>query len=75
MEQEKDKRYKLVRNKAHCVVNTHLNTAPGGWWHRECFCINLNYNYGGHLEFIALGGMWHSSPFIKMKINPSNCNI
>ena len=36
-EQEKDKRYKLVRNKAHCAVNTHVNTAPGGWWHRRCF--------------------------------------
>ena len=35
-----------------CAVSGHGSTAPGGWWYKGCFYINLNYNYGGPLGFI-----------------------
>ena len=57
-----------------CAANGHGSTAPGGWWHNNCFFINLNYNYGGPRGFIVLTGTWYSPPFIEMKIRPSNCN-
>ena len=58
-----------------CAVNGHRSTAPGGWWHRNCFYINLNYNYGGPLGFIELAGTWYSPQYIEMKIRPVNCKI
>ena len=58
-----------------CAVEGHGSTAPGGWWHRNCFQINLNYNYGGPHGFIWLGSGWYSPPFIEMKIRPLNCEI
>ena len=58
-----------------CAASRHGSTAPGGWWYRSCFHINLNYNYGGTYGFILLPGGWYSPPFIEMKIRPSNCNI
>ena len=57
-----------------CAIKGHGSTAPGGWWHRHCFHINLNYNYGGPYGFIYLD-KWYSPPFIEMKIRTSNCNI
>ena len=58
-----------------CAINGHGSTAPGGWWHRNCFYINLNYNHGGRLGFINLASTWYSPPFIEMKIRPVNCEI
>ena len=58
-----------------CAVSVHGSTAPGGWWHRNCFRINLNYNYGGPRGFMLLAGTWYSPTFIEMKIRPSNCEI
>ena len=58
-----------------CAVNGHDSTAPGGWWHRNCFYINLNYNYGGRFGFIKLSGTWYTPKFIEMKIRPVNCRI
>ena len=59
----------------YCAVRGHGSTAPGGWWYRTCFYINLNYNYGGRLGFIRLANTWYSPPFIEVKIRPSNCEI
>ena len=58
-----------------CAVSGHGSTAPGGWWYRSCFHINLNYNYGGPHGFIQLAGRWYNPTFIEMKIRPLNCKI
>ena len=63
------------RSNSNCGLNGHTSTAPGGWWHKGCFLINLNYNYGGPYGFIYLARTWYSPPFIEMKIRPSNCEI
>ena len=63
------------RSPGNCAVSGHGSTAPGGWWHRNCFLINLNYNYRGPRGFIYLAGTWYSPTFIEMKIRPSNCEI
>ena len=59
----------------HCALSTHGSTAPGGWWYRSCFTINLNHNYGAPRGFIYLAGTYYSPSFIEMKIRTSNCNI
>ena len=58
-----------------CVLKSHGSTAPGAWWHNNCFHINLNYNYGAPNGFIYLAGTCYSPSFIEMKIRTSNCNI
>ena len=58
-----------------CAFNTRGSTAPGGWWYRRCFLINLNYNCGDPTGFINLAGTWYSPKFIEMKIRPLNYNI
>ena len=69
-----------TRNRANdhdkdCAITAHGSTAPGGWWHYNCFHINLNYNHGGPLGFINLAGQWYNPIFIEMKIRPVNCEI
>ena len=59
----------------HCALKSHGSTALGGWWHRKCFHINLNYNYGDSQGFIYIAGTYYSLPFIQMKIRTSNCKI
>ena len=60
----------------HCALNGHNSTAPGGWWHRVCNEINLNFDYGTpDFGFIRLAGIWYSPPFFEMKIRPVNCKI
>ena len=59
----------------HCALKSHGSTAPGGWWHNNCFHINLNYNYGDPNGFINLAGTYYSLPFVEMKIRTSNCKI
>ena len=61
-------------NYGKCAVRGHGSTAPGGWWHKGCFYINLNYNYGGPHGFIYFD-KWYSPQFIEMKIRPVNCKI
>ena len=58
-----------------CAVSAHGSTAPGGWWYRAYFAINLNYNYGGPDGFILLAGKWYTLKFTEMKIRLVNCRI
>ena len=59
----------------HCALKSHGSTAPGGWWYKSCFKINLNHNYEAPTGMIRLNGIWYSPPFIEMKIRTSNCKI
>ena len=61
-------------NHGSCAVNGHGSKAPGGWWFKNCFFINLNYNYGGPSGFISFDkSTWFNPPFIETKIRPVNC--
>ena len=44
----------------------------GGWWHNNCWDINLNHEYGSR-DFIYLANTWYSPTWIEMKIRPLNC--
>ena len=57
-----------------CPIRGHDSTAPGGWWYRNCFHINLNYNFGGPRGFVHLD-KWYSPTFIEMKIRPVRCQM
>ena len=57
-----------------CALTGHGSKSPGGWWYRNCFHINLNFNYGGPQGIIQLGNEWLDPRLIEMKIRPtSNC--
>ena len=62
-----------------CALNGHGDES-GGWWHRDCNHINLNYNYNlagksWPWGFIYLAGKWYDPKFAEMKIRPVNCKI
>ena len=58
-----------------CAVTAGGSTAPGGWWYRNCFNINLNYNYGDRFGFMHLADEWYSPKEVEMKIRPVNCQV
>jgi len=48
----------------------------GGWWHNNCWNINLNARYNDYPKkfgFIGLARTWYSPRWIEMKIRPLNC--
>jgi len=56
-----------------CAVDGHGTDATGGWWHHNCFYINLNYNYAGPYGFIVPDHKWHIPSFVEMKIRKVGC--
>ena len=63
------------RSSQNCAIDGHGAKATGGWWHNNCFNINLNYNYAGYqgLAFIFLGDKYHVPLFVEMKIREVGC--
>ena len=60
--------------RGNCALNGHGGES-GGWWHKQCNNINLNYNYNhtGRWGFMQLAGKWYDPKFAEMKIRPVNC--
>lgn len=63
------------KSSGNCAVKAGGSTAPGGWWYKNCFLINLNYNYGEAYGLIHLADVWYSPKEVEMKIRPVNCKI
>jgi len=61
------------RSSRNCAVDGHGTNATGGWWHNNCFYINLNYNYAGPRGFTYLGDKWYYPSFVEMKIRKVGC--
>ena len=58
-----------------CALNGH-GEESGGWWHHNCYWINLNYNYKHKVwGFMYLAGKWYHPNFMEMKIRPVNCVV
>jgi len=65
------------QSSSNCVLNGH-GEQSGGWWHKNCNSINLNYNYklsGKGWGFMLLGDKWYYPKFIEMKLRPLKCQI
>lgn len=58
-----------------CAITGGGSATPGGWWYKNCFLINLNYDYTADFGLIHLDGAWYSPELIEMKIRPVNCKI
>ena len=66
-------------NHGTCAQRAHGSNSPGGWWYKDCFHINPNYNFDydgpyGFIYFRSPGG-WLNPSFIEMKIRPTTCNV
>ena len=57
--------------RVNCAVNGIGNNA-GGWWYNGCSWIHINHQYKNTYS-IFLNGVWHSLPFIEMKMKPITC--
>lgn len=58
-----------------CAAKAGGNVTPGGWWYKNCFLINLNYDYESGYGLLYLAGTWYSPKNIEMKIRPVNCKV
>lgn len=58
-----------------CGANAGGNKTPGGWWYKNCFLINLNYNYGESYGLMHIADTWYSPELVEMKIRPVNCVV
>ena len=46
----------------------------GGWWYKQCWNINLNYQYNSaHYGSMYLASTYYNPRWIEMKIRPLNC--
>ena len=61
------------QSNSNCALNGH-GKQSGGWWHKSCNHINLNYKPKG-AKFIYLGSKWYDPKFIKMKLCLLKCQI
>ena len=60
-----------------CASAYGLTEPNGGWWHNNCWRINLNDYYNHNRSEIYLNNKWiYKAPtFSEIKIRPYNCNI
>jgi len=46
----------------------------GGWWHKACWSVNLNFDYSPvRYGSVKIGSVYYNPRFIEMKIRPFNC--
>jgi len=65
---DNDKRSENCAQKAYGIPNN------GGWWHNDCWLINLSLEYNhSRFGFIHLANAWYNPRWIEMKIRPLNC--
>ena len=57
-----------------CARHVSNALGNGGWWHNNCWHINLNIKYNpAQYGFMYLDGTWYNPRWIEMKIRPLNC--
>jgi len=61
-------------NDVNCAGKWGSNNGSGGWWHSNCWHINLNNQYNpGQSGFLYLDYTWYNPKWIEMKMRPVNC--
>ena len=62
------------RSGGNCAAQVKNAKDNGGWWHNNCWHINLNIKYNpAQYGFMYLGDTWYNPRWIEMKIRPLNC--
>ena len=57
-----------------CAAQTSNAKDNGGWWHTDCWHINLNIKYKpAQFGFMYIGNRWFNPRWVEMKIRPLNC--
>ena len=70
------KDYKNNQNSGNCAIYSGPTKPHGGWWYKvyhSCWHVNPN-NFYTQTWGIYLNGVWHTLPFVEMKIRPVQCN-
>ena len=62
------------RRSNNCALISGPNVPHGGWWYYYCWQVNPN-NFYKQQWGVYLNNIWHTLPFVEMKIRPVQCNI
>ena len=59
---------------SNCALANDPNVPNGGWWYKRCWTVNPNIFYRKYWG-VHLNNIWHTLPFVEIKIRPVQCNI